>query len=509
MSPSELAKMSKKTGRILGLTLEIIHQLTREDYTVVKKTSRKCRQAPVSEGSGRTLSPIMEPSSNSLLHEEINEQQILELANKIIELLTGEVPIRYQDVTIYFSMEEWEYLEGHKDLYEDIVMDHQPLKSSDGSSNRNAAARCPSPLCSQDRSRESHSVVHDDQNEDLNDIKIEVLLGEEACMLGDEQDDWAGGAKADFGLSPEYDLAYSNIGQDNTGEYSITSPIPSVLHCGDLSADPKEPSVNQSQIKQSKGNKKGKLFPSNKCEKYYKKKSNLSKHERIHRDENPFSCPECGKWFKKKSNLSIHKRIHRDERKFVCSECGKCFTTKSDLVKHERIHTGEKPFSCLECGKCFTWKSDLVKHQRIHTGEKPFSCSECGKCFTRKSDLVKHERIHTGKKPYSCSECAKCFTQRSNLVEHQKIHTGQRPFSCSECRRCFTRKSNLVEHLRIHTGEKLSVVLESGKVCAIKGPLENHQGLDPRGGAFYCIERGECFIQESGLVEHRCVQTSS
>ncbi|KAM3922044.1 gastrula zinc finger protein XlCGF66.1-like [Leptodactylus fuscus] len=116
---------------IVNLTLEILYQLTGEDYTVVKKTSSGRCQVPVSEGWGRTLSPILGPPPHSLMHEEINGQKILELTNKIIELLTGEVPIRCQDVTVYFSMEEWEYLEGHKDVYKEVMMeDQQPLTSA-------------------------------------------------------------------------------------------------------------------------------------------------------------------------------------------------------------------------------------------------------------------------------------------------------------------------------------------------------------------------------------------
>ncbi|KAM4029928.1 gastrula zinc finger protein XlCGF66.1-like [Anomaloglossus baeobatrachus] len=112
----------KMAERILHLTLEILFRLTGEDYTVVKKTSSERCQAPVSEGWGRPLSPITGPPPHPPIHEDINDPKILELTYKMIELLTGEVPIRCQDVTVYFSMEEWEYLEGHKDLYKDVVL---------------------------------------------------------------------------------------------------------------------------------------------------------------------------------------------------------------------------------------------------------------------------------------------------------------------------------------------------------------------------------------------------
>ncbi|XP_077112064.1 oocyte zinc finger protein XlCOF29-like [Ranitomeya variabilis] len=88
--------------RILHLTLEILFRLTEEDYTVVKKTSSERCQAPVSEGWGRPLSPNTGPPPHSLIHEDINDQKILELTYKMIELLTGEVTLL--GMLIYYTV---------------------------------------------------------------------------------------------------------------------------------------------------------------------------------------------------------------------------------------------------------------------------------------------------------------------------------------------------------------------------------------------------------------------
>ncbi|XP_073540530.1 uncharacterized protein [Phyllobates terribilis] len=127
---------SVMTEKILNLTLDIICILTGEDCTVVKKTSGECvtpyNCRCVSRGWSRTKSPIMEPPLYFLIHERKKEQKILDLTKKIIELLTGEVLIRCQDVAVYFSMEQWEYIEGHKDLYNDDILDNYHSFTSKG-----------------------------------------------------------------------------------------------------------------------------------------------------------------------------------------------------------------------------------------------------------------------------------------------------------------------------------------------------------------------------------------
>ncbi|KAM4029774.1 uncharacterized protein ACNLHF_022331 [Anomaloglossus baeobatrachus] len=491
-----------RTGEVRTLEMSVVRFITvslhNQDYTVVKKTSSERCQAPVSEGWGRPLSPITGPPPHPPIHEDINDQKILEPTYKMIELLTGEVPIRCQDVTVYFSMEEWEYLEGHKDLYKDVMMEvPQPLTSPVLSSKRTTPERCPCPLLPQDCKQEDPDVPQD---------VFPPALSTDDCIRNSD------GPL----ISSEFKTDDQTITHDAYEEHAVVPDIPPVLPWKALSSDLLKQVQNSDLSQNYKQNKsyrrdvehetaptREKSFSCSECGKYFIRKPNLVKHQKIHTGEKPFSCSECGKCFIQKINLLTHQKIHTGEKPFSCSECGKCFIRKSDLVRHQKMHTGEKPFSCSECGKCFIQKFVLVLHQRSHTGEKPFSCSECGKCFIRKSDLVSHQKMHTGEKPFSCSECGKCFIKKLELVLHQRSHTGEKPFSCSECGKCFTRKSNLVTHQKIHTGEKPFSCSECGKCFIQKSILISHQRCHKEEKPFSCSECGKCFKWKSGLVYHQ------
>ncbi|KAM4035057.1 uncharacterized protein ACNLHF_021750 [Anomaloglossus baeobatrachus] len=521
IDPSRMDKdRDKMVERILHLTLEILFRLTGEEYTVVKKTSSERCQAPVSEGWGRPLSPITGPLPHPLIHEDINEQKILDLTYKMIELLTGEVPMRCQDITVYFSMEEWEYLEGHKDLYKDVMMEvPQLLTSPVLSSERTTPERCPSPLLPQDCKQENPNVPPDDQGEDLTHINTTetYVMGDEWC----KEEIPTYNHTDDCTRSSERHLIFSDFADDHGippdayEEHDIISDIPEDLLRRNLLCDNVQQihssasSMTVLQIKNPRTVehkqtiKEEKPFSCSQCGKCFNKKSLLVVHQRTHTGEKPYLCSECGKSFKQISHLVKHRRIHTGEKPYSCSECGKCFIQKAQLVVHQRIHTGEKPYACSECGKCFNEKYRLLIHHRVHTGEKPFLCSECGKYFIEKAQLVVHQRTHTKEKRYSCSECGKCFNVKSELAKHERIHTGEKPFSCSECGKCFSQKSELARHQRIHTGEKPFSCLQCGKCCSQKSELARHERTHTGEKPFSCLECGKCFTQKASFVRHQ------
>ncbi|XP_012506927.1 PREDICTED: zinc finger protein 792 isoform X1 [Propithecus coquereli] len=218
-------------------------------------------------------------------------------------------------------------------------------------------------------------------------------------------------------------------------------------------------------------------------------------------------CSEFGDAVRDKSTLVQHQRVLTRERPYECSKCGIFFSYAAGLTQHQRVHNRGKPYECSECGKFFSLRSSLMKHRRVHTGESPHVCSDCGKFFSRSSNLIQHKRVHTGEKPYECSECGKFFSQRSNLIHHKRVHTGRSAHECSQCGKSFNCNSSLIKHWRVHTGERPYKCNECGKFFSHIASLIQHQIVHTGERPYGCSECGKAFSRSSDLMKHQRVHT--
>ncbi|KAM4031025.1 uncharacterized protein ACNLHF_018599 [Anomaloglossus baeobatrachus] len=540
----------KVTERILDLTFEIIYLLTGEDYTVMKKTSGECvtssnypsislgwRQNQISIGKGS--------SPKSLLHDRNYEQKILDLTNKIIELLTREVPIRCQDVTVHFSMEEWEYIEEHKkDLYKDVLMEDLEVSPGDCSSICTmAGGHGPTPTQMQttvkrfkdDVSREKKtrtSVITSNNMDNLKEpIKSCPNMVTEHVLQYSPPHDKEGPVSCNGGILQAPQISTPT---DLACQYPCLQIKEELVSCDEINLT----KVDLNYSKQNIPAQYNRYFVQTKKDElteaitvlYHPVKDKVDNGQLAENMENTvlkrnpvkllnaenqeqklktFMCPKCNKDFPNRQLLSLHQRTHIREKPFLCSKCGKSFSKITHYIRHQSVHIGVKPYTCAECGKSFSDRSYLSRHQRMHTDliSKPFKCPECEIRFMNQYELVAHCKIHTGKKPFECSQCGKRFTRNYQLLKHEKVHTGDVPFLCSQCGTCFRNNALLEKHQQYHAKEKQFSCSECEKSFSDRSHFVRHVRIHTGEKPFVCSECGRCFNDKSSMSRHHRLHT--
>ncbi|XP_068112267.1 oocyte zinc finger protein XlCOF7.1-like [Hyperolius riggenbachi] len=542
--------------KIVDITLEIIYLLTGERYSLVKTASLENDIYPPLPRRWRK-DPNTESPPPFRIPERNNNKMILKAINKMIELLTGEVPIRCQDVTVYFSMEEWEYIETHKDLYKDIMMENQlPLTSLDEARNKNPPVRRTGPLYSQDHAWEDHPIPQRFQRENVITSKVDVMdedemyVGDdESCKevaipsqlsLGDQETSMS--SQRHLTMSPDYDIEDDDdIIVVSAGESSrkrlprlhSRDRLQEPINIEDLSSDrlyTLSPNVHSGHRRTG-----GQTHTSS-----YDLilANNVDSAADSHGVMEPFFCPGCAKWFLQKLPPEEHQTITHKVQ-FSCPDC------RSSLKHHEGLPQPNKAdivklmHGCLECGKCFTVESDLFRHQRSHSGNQPrlypefkkkaehqkmnadegwLECAKCGERFSEKSSLL---GLHSNEECLKCSgnkwllhghpkmepeegtfsEDGNCFTDNLAIYKHhERTFSDYKPFPCPECGKCYTSKSVLNRHMKLHSDYKPFPCPECGKCFANKSLLNSHRRVHTK--PFSCSECGRCFTFKYHLAKH-------
>ena len=130
------------------------------------------------------------------------------------------------------------------------------------------------------------------------------------------------------------------------------------------------------------------------CPKIFPTPDALFCHQYIHKETHRFKCALCEKTCAFKSDLDMHMLKHVEDKRWYCSfdGCTRDFKRKSDLTAHEVVHKGED-FIC-EFPNCKYTNKDprLVKrHQRVHTRETKVRCPECSEKFVFYQQMKRHK----------------------------------------------------------------------------------------------------------------------
>lgn len=297
----------KISEKILNHALEIIYLLTGEKYVLVKKKSPHC---------------CIHPQS-------------------------GTVPVKCEDIAVYFSMEEWDYVKGHKQQYQNIITETEPDKMDSTDLD-----------ITQD--------VQESRSPDLADLRVEEIDYESTS--GKDDDDYEDEDK-------------------EKGKYELSSGHPGTFAAGSFRSIiedtyPAAPLLDESEIK-------------------------VEMTEEIKEDGTYESLADKTSAPDKVStpHYRWHPNIWSISERFICGSNSRTYDPfppikpaaeekppePSRLQFINQVALEEKPFRCIACGQMFKYKSSAMRHYSLVHGVKPHQCNECGRRFSTKFKAVVHK----------------------------------------------------------------------------------------------------------------------
>ncbi|XP_068118490.1 uncharacterized protein [Hyperolius riggenbachi] len=334
-----------------------------------------------------TSSPLIEGNYKLTTH------RILKQTLDLVGLLTGdkwllaekeedfeneaEIPVKCGDVGVYFSPDEWDYVEANKEKYADIIPEDPMLEYQQGfASEEESASEDEGKPSSRENSPEWKPTF------DHSDYSDSELSGGEA---GDSDSSYKQKPEDSFEGDPDVRIEYGEDGK------------PTAYWCLKCETSCKDRWSFQGHVKSQR-------------------------HVNYRADEEEVTCEDCEKVFSARSALIKHRAESHASKRYACDICGLQYEYISQFVIHQRAHTGEKPFECDQCGKRFGHKCTLLVHHRRHIKGKTIKCSKCDKLFDTKSSLSRHMRSHVPKNILKCPVCKRKFEKESFFIRHKLKH---------------------------------------------------------------------------------------
>ncbi|KAE8574461.1 hypothetical protein XENTR_v10003440 [Xenopus tropicalis] len=534
---------------ILHLTLEIIYWLTGEDCTVVRTP----------DGASPARSP---PGLNRLTKSQSaagssvdTEGKVLKLANRILRLLTGEVPVRYEDTSVHFSGEEWEYVERHRELYEAVT-----LHSRHSGASRDLDQATPSEYetsamsqaqdCRSNRSgtktREGSCLApikpenSDLRYEGISTSSLDYKPVGPSDLLQDKPDSssFAYKAVATGGARDET--------KNDTGEV-VSDMAQGKAGSGGIKSEEEKPEISPPPIgKHSNRKKRAKSLGRRVGETAGKvprcQGGNQHAGETVgkvprcqggnqHAGETVGKVPRCQGGHQHAGETAGKVPRCQGGQQHAGETAGK--VPRCQGGQHHAGETAGKVPRCQggqhHAGETAA-KVPRCQGEHHHAGETAAKVPRCqggnllhsdSYTFTnpaQSAPLPFYPVLYVINKgmavpapvgsedPFSCPECQACFTTDSDLSKHQFTHK-QDELTCADCGKRFSNRSRFVRHQRYHKPEKFIICVECGKSFWHKSNLAAHQRIHTGEKPFTCTDCGKSFATNSQLRRHRRIHT--
>ncbi|KAM4642113.1 uncharacterized protein O3C94_016494 [Discoglossus pictus] len=434
----------------------------------------------------------------------MREYIIVKKTSPHIHQLTGKVPIKCDDVAVYFSMEEWEYIEGHKELYKDVMMEnHQTLRTSGIAENRSSGL--PDDNLDMRSVREEHEDERDGNNYQQQEIQCEPCAGQsyedlETLSIGED----GVGEREEPDINHEEICPGSLTGEANTDIVQSTEQI----------QEPIVGSQQEAHEQEIQGNTiMG--FPGENVSTLSICGSGEDETEEI--DIQPVTAhpDHCAGHLDKAFNSVLVNKEGEDEREDTNIQqvdmnsdlyavlSSPTYELMSRQMKEESQtpsfsedtkvyddytlsgHAQEQSFEIIPrkesvfCDKANTavnaesyqYEQETCAQSKnfvYRTRRARKETSNCAKLHTRiaeskdeiasyvrpKSQVARHRRAHTSQKPFVCQQCGKDF---SLMPGHDKMHTNKKPYVCQECDLVFTAESDVVAQHNSYKSKAIGV----------------------------------------------------